>query len=150
MGWKTLYALVAFYITSNVFIIVLIWWPSVSVIPSYIGPTVSTGVLGFGVIYWFGFAKVLPALGYEIDSEPDELVDGSRVVTYKVRLREKKPSDSDIGGAFYADVFHRGSKPALRSRSPAGGTSSSRRVITDPELRLLRRLRFEKRGLFVL
>lgn len=89
VGWKTLYALVAFYITSNVFIIVLIWWPSVSVIPSYIGPTVATGVLGFGVIYWFGFAKVLPALGYEIDSEPDELVDGSRVVTYKVRSRKK-------------------------------------------------------------
>lgn len=144
MGWKTLYALVAFYITSNVFIIVLIWWPSVSVIPSYIGPTVSTGVLGFGVIYWFGFAKVLPALGYEIDSEPDELVDGSRVVTYKVR---KKEYDSDIDGVFYADVFHRGSKPALRRGSPAGGTSSSRRAITDPELGLLRRLRFEKRGL---
>lgn len=88
MGWKTLYGLVAFYITSNVFIIVLIWWPSVTTIPSYIAPTVATGVLGFGVLYWVGFAKVLPALGYEIDSEPDELVDGSRVVTYKVRSRK--------------------------------------------------------------
>lgn len=57
-------------------------------IPSYIAPTVATGVLGFGVLYWVGFAKVLPALGYEIDSEPDELVDGSRVVTYKVRSRK--------------------------------------------------------------
>ena len=47
-------------------------------------PVVATSVLGFGILYWFGFAKLLPALGYEIDSNPDELVDGSRVVIYKV------------------------------------------------------------------
>lgn len=29
---------------------------------------------------------MLPALGYHIDSDPDELVDGSRVVMYKVCL----------------------------------------------------------------
>lgn len=85
VGWRTLYGIVGFYITTNVFVIILIWYPSQTTIPSYIGPTVATGVLGFGVIYWIGFAKVLPALGYKIDSEPDELVDGSRVVTYKVR-----------------------------------------------------------------
>ena len=47
-------------------------------------PVVATSVLGFGILYWFGFAKLLPALGYEIDSNPDELVDGSRVVIYNV------------------------------------------------------------------
>ena len=47
-------------------------------------PVVGTSVLGFGILYWFGFAKLLPALGYEIDSNPDELVDGSRVVIYNV------------------------------------------------------------------
>ena len=72
------------FIILNTFIIVLIWWPHKTTIPSYVAPVVATSVLGFGVIYWFGFAKLLPALGYEIDSNPDELVDGSRVVTYKV------------------------------------------------------------------
>lgn len=85
LSWKMLYVVVAFYIVLNTFIIVLIWWPSPTTIPSYTAPVVATGVLGFGVIYWFCFAKLLPALGYEIDSQPDELVDGSRIVTYKVR-----------------------------------------------------------------
>ncbi|CUS13314.1 unnamed protein product [Tuber aestivum] len=81
---KKLYGLVALYITLNVFIIILIWWPAkTEEIRSYVAPSVGTSVLAFGVLYWVGFAKVLPALGYHIDSEPDELVDGSRVVTYK-------------------------------------------------------------------
>lgn len=85
VGIKKLYALVALYVTLNVFIIVLIWWPDkTKKIPSYVAPTVGTSVLAFGVLYWAGFAGVLPALGYHIDSEPDELIDGSRVVTYKV------------------------------------------------------------------
>lgn len=128
VGWKTLYVLVGFYITSNIFIITLIWWPSVSTIPSYIAPTVATGVLAFGVIYWVGFAKVLPALGYEIDSEPDELIDGSRVVTYKVR----NTRDCGIGDALMLTCLHSGSKLALQKGYPAGGTSSSRRAaISD-------------------
>ncbi|PWW76825.1 hypothetical protein C7212DRAFT_295386 [Tuber magnatum] len=81
---KKLYGLVALYITLNVFVIVLIWWPATTdQIRSYVAPSVGTSVLAFGVLYWVGFAKVLPALGYHIDSEPDELVDGSRAVTYK-------------------------------------------------------------------
>jgi len=85
VGIKKLYALVTLYITLNIFVIVLIWWPAKTThIRSYIAPTVGTSVLAFGVLYWVGFAGVLPALGYHIDSEPDELIDGSRVVTYKV------------------------------------------------------------------
>ncbi|CAZ86234.1 unnamed protein product [Tuber melanosporum] len=81
---RKLYGLVALYITLNIFVIVLIWWPDPNAkISSYVAPSVGTSVLGFGVLYWVGFAKILPALGYHIDSEPDELVDGSRVVTYK-------------------------------------------------------------------
>ena len=86
MGKNTLRALAGTYVILNTFIIVLIWWPQKTTIPSYVAPVVGTSVLGFGIIYWFGFAKVLPALGYSIDSDPDELVDGSRVVTYRVGL----------------------------------------------------------------
>lgn len=93
-----------------------------AIIPSYIAPTVATGVLTFGVIYWVGFAKVLPALGYEIDSEPDELIDGSRVVTYKVR----NTRDCDISSVFMLTCLHSDSKLALQKGYPAGGTSSSR------------------------
>jgi len=85
VGIKKLYALVALYVTLNVFVIVLIWWPAKTKhINSYVTPAVGTAVLAFGVLYWVGFAGILPALGYHIDSEPDELIDGSRVVTYKV------------------------------------------------------------------
>lgn len=84
VGIKKLYAFIALYVTLNVFIIILIWWPSKTKdIPSYVAPSVGTSVLAFGVLYWVGFAGILPALGYHIDSEPDELIDGSRVVTYK-------------------------------------------------------------------
>ena len=42
---------------------------------------------------------MLPALGYGIDSDPDELVDGSRVVTYRVGL----PNSRGSPGQDYAD-----------------------------------------------
>lgn len=105
-----------------------------STIPSYIAPTVATGVLAFGAIYWVGFAKVLPALGYEIDSEPDELIDGSRVVTYKVR----NTCDCGIGSVLMLIYLYSGSKLALQKGYLAGGMPSSRRAaISDPEPKLL-------------
>ena len=88
--------LAGIYIILNTFIIILIWWPQKTTIPSYVAPAVATSVLGFGIIYWFGFAKVLPALGYGIDSDPDELVDGSRVVTYRVGLPNSRGSRVSI------------------------------------------------------
>ncbi len=84
-NFKLLYFLAGFYVLLNLFIIVLIWWPpdKQGVINSYITPGVSTSLLAFGVLYWFCFAKVLPTLGYEIDDEPEELADGTLVVTFK-------------------------------------------------------------------
>ena len=85
MGKRTLYVVAAMHVIPSAFIIVLIWWPHTTTIPSISTPGVAMSVLGFGIIYWF-FAKALQALGYDIDSNPDELVDGSTVVTYKVGL----------------------------------------------------------------
>ena len=84
IGKKLLYSFVGIFIILNTFIIILIWWPHKTTMPSVVTPVVATSVLGFGIIYWFGFTKLLPALGYEIDSNPDELVDGGRVVIYNV------------------------------------------------------------------
>ncbi|KAF8253384.1 amino acid transporter [Wilcoxina mikolae CBS 423.85] len=95
-GWKpalfkypVLVTIIAIYVPLNVFILVLSWWPATKeeekkkAIPSIATPSVATGIIFFGLIYWVVFAKVLPALGYEVSSAPDELVDGSRIVTYK-------------------------------------------------------------------
>lgn len=46
-------------------------------------PGVATGIIVVGLGYWGVFAKVMPWLGFHIDSAPDELIDGSRIVTYK-------------------------------------------------------------------
>ncbi|KAA8903666.1 amino acid permease-domain-containing protein [Sphaerosporella brunnea] len=87
--YPVLVTIVAIYVPLNVFVLVLSWWPPPKAlekkknIPSYVTPGVATGIIAFGLIYWVVFAKVLPALGYEVSSCPDELVDGSRVVTYK-------------------------------------------------------------------
>jgi amino acid transporter len=87
---NALLSIVAAYVPLNLFVAVLSWWPPPKeiqkerTIPSWATPGVATGIILFGVIYWFVFAKVLPALGYVVDSRPDELVDGSRIITYKV------------------------------------------------------------------
>lgn len=88
-------------------------------IPSYVTPGVATGIIVCGFVYWFGFAKVAPALGYHIDSEPDELVDGSRIVTYKVRLlysaliiKERR-----------ANKMNRGTRQVLQRRCRTGLTA---------------------------
>lgn len=95
-GWKpalfrypVLVTIIAIYVPLNFFVLVLTWWPAPKevekkkAIPSIATPSVATGIIFFGLIYWVVFAKVLPALGYEVSSAPDELVDGSRIVTYK-------------------------------------------------------------------
>jgi len=95
-GWKpqlfpfpVLVAVIAVYVPAQLFVVILSWWPAPEAverkkkIPSYVTPGVATGIIAFGIIYWAVFAKVLPAIGYEVSSCPDELVDGSRIVTYK-------------------------------------------------------------------
>lgn len=70
---KVVYALVAFYILFNLFIIVMIWYPPdhQGSINSYVTPGVSTSIIGFGVLYWIVFAKASPALGYQIEDEEE-------------------------------------------------------------------------------
>lgn len=70
LGTKRLVnTLAGFYVLFNVFIVVMIWYPpgKQGVINSYVTPGVSTGLIVFGIIYWIGFAKVTPLLGWEID-----------------------------------------------------------------------------------
>lgn len=88
MSWNVLLGIVSVYAPMNLFVIILTWWPPrvQPSIPSFVTPGVASSIIVFGFFYWIVFAKVLPALGYHIDSEPDELVDGSRVVMYKVCL----------------------------------------------------------------
>ncbi|KAI5781499.1 amino acid permease-domain-containing protein [Geopyxis carbonaria] len=85
ISWRVMLTIICIYVPLNLFIIILTWWPPTKqgVIPSWVTPGVATGIIVMGIIYWVIFAKIMPALGFHIDSEPDELVDGSRVVTYK-------------------------------------------------------------------
>lgn len=87
LPWSVLVTIIGVYVPLNLFIIVLTWWPPVTQpsIPSWVTPGVASAIIVGGAIYWYIFAKVMPWLGFHIDSEPDELVDGSRIVTYKVR-----------------------------------------------------------------
>jgi len=86
LPWWVLLTVIGTYVPLNLFIIVLTWWPPHFQldIPSFATPGVATGIIVAGFIYWVIFAKVMPWLGFQIDSQPDELVDGSRIVTYKV------------------------------------------------------------------
>lgn len=70
LGTKRLVnTLAGFYVIFNIFIIIMIWYPpkKQDIINSYITPGVSTGLIAFGIIYWIGFAKLTPRLGWKID-----------------------------------------------------------------------------------
>lgn len=88
LPWRVLLTIIGIYVPLNFFIIFLTWWPPTvqPEIPSWVTPGVATGIIVGGIIYWVVFAKIMPWLGFHIDSQPDELVDGSRIVTYKVHL----------------------------------------------------------------
>lgn len=51
----------------------MIWYPpeKQGAINSYVTPGVSTALIGFGILYWVVFAKVTPALGYQIEDEEE-------------------------------------------------------------------------------
>lgn len=55
-------------------------------IPYYVFPTVGCCVLASGFIYWFGFAKIWPKIGFtlEVERTVDEF--GNEVIKYKVGL----------------------------------------------------------------
>ena len=67
--------LVVFYVLFNIFIIAMIWYPpdKQGAINSLVTPGVSTGLIVVGCIYWVGFAKISPALGYQIENEEEGL-----------------------------------------------------------------------------
>ena len=52
----------------------------------YVFPTVGTGGLALGVLYWIMWAKIWPFFGYAIEHEIQQLPDGSEVVKYKVNI----------------------------------------------------------------
>jgi amino acid transporter len=103
--YPVLVTIVAVFVPFNLFVLVLSWWPPnvEKDIPSYVTPGVATGIIAFGLLYWVVFAKVLPALGYEVSSCPDELVDGSRIVTYK----RHKSGFAKKAEEWWQDVFSR-------------------------------------------
>ncbi|KAK6340905.1 hypothetical protein TWF696_009218 [Orbilia brochopaga] len=45
-------------------------------------PVTGICVLIGGILYWFGFAKVLPLFGYAVETQREYLADGSQVVRY--------------------------------------------------------------------
>jgi hypothetical protein len=53
-------------------------------VPFYVVPTLGTSLLGLGTVYWLGWAKLLPAFGYDIQHEIVQMPDGSERVKYKV------------------------------------------------------------------
>ena len=113
LPWWVLLAVIGIYVPLNFFIIVLTWWPPLQqpAIPSWVTPGVATGIIVFGFFYWIVFAKIMPSLGFHIDSQPDELVDGSRIVTYKVSFALLSSFASS------ADGFGEAIQNGLRGRS---------------------------------
>jgi len=55
-------------------------------IPYFVFPTVGCGVLAAGFIYWFGFAKIWPKIGFTLEVERTEDEFGHEVIKYKVGL----------------------------------------------------------------
>ncbi|KAK4123261.1 hypothetical protein N657DRAFT_672263 [Parathielavia appendiculata] len=58
-------------------------------VPFYVVPTLGTSLLVIGTAYWLVWAKVLPALGYQIQHEIVQIPDGTERVKYK-RVKPKK------------------------------------------------------------
>ncbi|SPQ22731.1 2f0a2b46-f095-4ad3-9825-3de6e10148ce [Thermothielavioides terrestris] len=46
-------------------------------------PTLGTSLLAIGTVYWFVWARVLPAFGHHIQHEIIQMLDGSERVKYK-------------------------------------------------------------------
>lgn len=55
-------------------------------IPYFVFPTVGCCVLAAGFVYWFGFAKIWPKIGFTLEVERTEDEFGHEVIKYKVGL----------------------------------------------------------------
>ncbi|KAH8878577.1 amino acid transporter [Thozetella sp. PMI_491] len=79
--------LTVFWILSLLFTVSAPFIPTVSffaTIPFWVVPSLGTSLLAIGTIYWVGWAKLLPAMGYHIQHEIVQLPDGSERVKYTV------------------------------------------------------------------
>ena len=67
-------------LTANLGVMVLSWWPALDHRAGFIVLATAT----WGLLYWAVYVGMLPKLGYDIHSFPDEfLMDGTRMVTYR-------------------------------------------------------------------
>ena len=55
-------------------------------IPYYVFPTVGCGVIAVGFIYWLGFAKIWPQIGFTLEVERTVDEHGVETITYRVGL----------------------------------------------------------------
>jgi hypothetical protein len=77
---------------SNLFLIIAPYMPNGSrganfltgKIPFWVFPTVVWGVFALGVVYWVGFAKVAPMVGWAVEVQREVDQDGVEVVKYRV------------------------------------------------------------------
>lgn len=77
---------------------------SSTAIPFFVVPTLGTSLLAIGTVYWLGWAKVLPAFGYDIQHEIVQMPDGSERVKYKVSLNSEngiKGESRELTGDFF-------------------------------------------------
>ncbi len=79
--------LTIFWLASLIFVVAAPFIPNkfLKLIPFYVVPTLGTGMLAIGTVYWLFWAKVLPILGFDIQHEIVQMPDGSERVKYKVR-----------------------------------------------------------------
>ncbi|KAJ5682387.1 hypothetical protein N7462_005552 [Penicillium macrosclerotiorum] len=85
------WAVLAFYLAGNIFLLVMPFVPPVNgqgstSLPYYLSPVVALAILALGVIYYVGRFVLLPWIfKYELDLVEVGLSDGSRVSRYKAR-----------------------------------------------------------------
>jgi len=78
--------LTIFWILSLLFVLGAPFTPNnlIPAIPFYVVPALGTSMLGIGTVYWLIWAKLLPAMGFDIQHEIVQMPDGSERVKYKV------------------------------------------------------------------
>ncbi|KAL1895539.1 hypothetical protein Cpir12675_003177 [Ceratocystis pirilliformis] len=75
-----------FYALSLLFTLAVPFVPNKDLgqIPYWVVPTLGTGVLFIGAVYWLVWAKVMPFLGFHVQHEVEIMHDGSERVRYHV------------------------------------------------------------------
>jgi phosphatidylinositol 4-kinase B len=93
-----------FYAISLLFTLAVPFVPNNTLahIPFYVIPTMGTGIMVVGSLYWFIWAKILPLAGWHVQHEVQLLPDGSERVKYIVsrirvlhKLRPREPGGAN-------------------------------------------------------